>query len=426
MDGGLTGLGFAFHAAAPPGEWINDPNGLLFADGRYHLLAQHSAAEPDFRDIGWGRFTSPDLLSWEWAGVALPRTDDGSIYSGSVIAMAEGWEAFFTRHDPRGPFQTQHRATASAPGEWTVRPEPFGPAGRNMRDPFVFWSEVTADWRMLVAEPCDWTNWAEDAASRLQVWRSADLEAWEEAGPIGPWSPPGVLWEVPVLIDFGQQQALILSLVDRRSGQTECGIRYWLGSWDEQGFIPDPDWAADGLPLDLGPDFYAAVPNCAAGWPTDERIIVGWASSWRTAREIAWPGGAGGGPISLPRVVGLDRRHRRLRLVPIPEAESKVGWTADCDGDADFALLIERDDHRLEIRGRPGDSRIDVDRRGSDALQWSATHNGVLRGGRTRHFRLFVDGPLLEMFIAPEDIVLTAVLPGDGPLRIRLGSGAEA
>ena len=77
---------FAFHAAPPPGEWINDPNGLVFSGGRYRLFVQHRADAPDFAVTGWARLSSDDLLRWEWDGVVLSPDASGWAYSGSVLA----------------------------------------------------------------------------------------------------------------------------------------------------------------------------------------------------------------------------------------------------------------------------------------------------------------------------------------------------
>jgi sucrose-6-phosphate hydrolase SacC (GH32 family) len=415
-------LSFGFHAAPPSGEWINDPNGLIFADERYHLFAQHSAAAPDFREIGWGHFTSADLLSWYWEGVALSPGVAGSAYSGSIIGAEGRWEAYFTRHNSEEGLQSQHRATSEDGQDWKEKPDPLGPSGRNMRDPFVFWSRPTRDWRMLVAEPCDWNDWRATPRSRLQIWRSPDRLTWQLAGVIGPWSPAGVLWEVPVLIDFGRIQALVTSFVDRRSDRSDCSVRYWLGAWNDAGFTPHADCAPEGLPLDLGPDFYAAIPNLEDGWPSPERVLIGWASNWRTARSFEWPGRVHGGPISLPRRLELDEGALRLRQVPLDGAERHLHWSDECAALTPFQLCIHRDSHELMIFATLASGHVAVERRGSDLLQWSALHADVLREahGESRHFRLFADGPILELFIEPDGLVVTAALPGDGPLRVEL------
>lgn len=397
-------MSYRFHASAPPGEWINDPNALLFADGRYHLYVQHAADAPAFRQVGWGHLSSPDLMDWRWDGVALPPGDDASAYSGSLI-MAEPPELFYTRHDPTRPWQEQARARL-APDFAHAEPlaGSFGPVGRNVRDPFVWRS--SAGWRMLVARPCDWTDWRDDSPSTLELWGSPDREDWSLLATIGPCMPPGVMWEVPALIDFGGTQALILSLVDRRADTADCAVRYWLGRMTDTGFVRRKDFPSGGVPLDLGPDFYAAIPNIAQGWPTSDRMVTGWASSWRTAREVGWPDNRGGGPIAMPRNVVL----RGERLIQSPG-------------------IARRPDHIVRLApGAP--LRLT---RGDASLIVVAEHTGVTasrQAGGFPPFRrraalppsddwdamIFIDDLLVELFW--RGAAITAALPGKGPTRL--------
>ena len=92
-------MSFAFHAAPPEGEWFNDPNGLVFADGAWRMFVQHSAAGPDFGEIGWARLSSTDLLRWDWDGTVIAPDTLGQAYSGSVVAQNDGLTAYLTRHD---------------------------------------------------------------------------------------------------------------------------------------------------------------------------------------------------------------------------------------------------------------------------------------------------------------------------------------
>ena len=92
-------MNFAFHAAPPPGEWFNDPNGLVFADGAWRLFVQHSAAGSEFREVGWARLSSADLLHWTWDGPVIAPDTLGQAYSGSVVVNDGGLTACLTRHD---------------------------------------------------------------------------------------------------------------------------------------------------------------------------------------------------------------------------------------------------------------------------------------------------------------------------------------
>lgn len=394
-------MSYRFHASAPPGEWINDPNALFFRDGRYQLLVQHAADAPDFKHIGWGRLSSPDLIDWRWEGVALPPDAEHSRYSGSLV----GDRLFFTDHD-RGRVWQRQRQALLAPdiGSARLLPGSFGPEGRNARDPFVWRSPQ--GWRMLVALPCDWTDWRNDRRSTLQLWGSPDLECWEQLAVIGPWSPAGVLWEVPAVIDLGERQALILSLVDRRGDETRCEVRYWLGRFDANGFARDPSAPAEGLLLDHGPDLYAAIPNDADGWPSPERVVVGWASSWRTARSWAAPEARGGGPIAMPRRVSLAGD----RLLLAPAVQRRADWIGELRPGA--PLTIRTDTARLAISIEQGEVR--VRREGPDLWNYSRTAALPLIRGEAAH--CFIDGPLIELFWS--GLTVTALLAGDDAPRV--------
>ena len=396
-------MSFAFHAAPPDGEWFNDPNGLVFADGAWRLFVQHSAAGPDFPEIGWARLSSANLLNWTWDGPVIAPDSLGQAYSGSVIANEDGLTAYLTRHD--GECQRQVELTSKDAGLSWRQGAPFGPAGRNIRDPFVFFCAATGDWRMLVAEPCDWTAWADQPPSSLSVWRRVGDE-WQFAARIGPWMGPGVMWEVPVLVDFGTCQALIISTVDRRRGGAECAVRYWLGQFDGTRFTrPTPD---AGLLLDHGPDFYAAI----VGSPmlaNDERALIAWASNWQSARLMPWPGGVHGGPLTLPRRLSLDVSAKGLVQCPALEIEPAAchRWDGETPviitikgGDAELLLMFDRRELRVVRCGMDG------------LLDWECKDPYNFETGGEQTISIYNDAGLIEVFISPAGLTVTAFVPG--------------
>ena len=393
-------MSFARHAAPPPGDWINDPNGLIFAGGQWRLFVQHSDAAPDYKAIGWARFSSADLLHWAWDGPVIPPNDLGQAYSGSIVEEEGGLAAYLTRHD--GGVQRQSRLTSCDDGlTWREGP-PLGPEGRNVRDPFVFFCQATGDWRMLVAEPCDWTDWGSDPPSRLAVWRN-DGRSWMFVAHIGPWMPPGVMWEVPLLIDFGETQALVLSIVDRRSGTADCAVRYWLGHFDGQSFVPDSP--PGGLLLDQGPDFYAAMVGTGDAFGP---ILIAWASAWGTARAMPWPGGVRGGPITFPRHLRLNSQSKRLTQEPAVEIapsfkkawDGRKGLRIELRGDRDCTLTV-----KLDTTG------VAVTRQGLDGLlDWNRRETLTLTGPQI--IECYEDAGLIELFVRPAGLTITAFLPG--------------
>ena len=395
-------LSFAVHAAPPDGEWFNDPNGLVFADGAWRLFVQHSAAGPEFRGIGWARLSSADLLNWSWDGPVIAPDSLGQAYSGSVVAKDGGLTAYLTRHD--GECQRQVELTSMDAGLSWRQGAPFGPAGRNVRDPFVFFCAATGDWRMLVAEPCDWTAWADQAPSSLSVWRRVG-DDWQFAARVGPWMESGVMWEVPVLVDFGTCQALILSIVDRRRGGSVCTVRYWLGQFDGSRFNRETPEA--GLLLDHGPDFYAAI----VGSPmpaNDDRALIAWASNWQTARAMPWPRGVNGGPLTLPRKLALDPITKRLVQSPVCGIEPAGGWQWDGEtpltitimgSDSELSLVFDRRELRVARCGMAG------------LLDWKCNDPCLFEAG-DQTISIYNDAGLIEVFIAPAGLTVTAFVPG--------------
>lgn len=398
-------MSFAFHAAPPAGEWFNDPNGLVFADGAWRLFVQHSAAAPDFGKIGWARLSSTDLLNWKWEGAVIAPDALGQAYSGSVVAQDDGLTAYLTRHDEPLKRQRQVSLTSRDAGATWHQGAPLGPEGRNVRDPFVFFCATTGDWRMLVAEPCDWTRWAEEAPSTLSVWRLDGTE-WRFVSRIAAWFEPGVACEVPVLVDFGSCQALILSTVDRRNGGSECAVRHWLGQFDGASF--DIQSAAEGRLLDHGPDFYAAIANTIPASGGD-RTLVAWASNWATARSMPWPGGIHGGPICLPRNLSLDTGAGRLVQQPIAGIEPAA--THQWDGESPKTISIVGEDAEMTLTFGP--HTLAVRRHGlGGLLDWERRDESAFVGGAAQTIGIFADAGLIEAFIEPAGLTVTAFVPG--------------
>jgi sucrose-6-phosphate hydrolase SacC (GH32 family) len=381
---------YRFHAAPPPGTWFNDPNGLVKAGGEWRLFVQYAADAPDFRATGWARLSSADLIDWRFDGAVLPQEQGIRRYSGSVLGDGARLRAWLTLHDgapEAAPRQRQIAADSDDAGRtWRWAEADDLPRGANVRDPFV-WRDGDA-LAALVAHPCDWG--AVDGRSHLTLHRMREGR-FVQRGRIGQWSPPLVMWEVPALIDLGQTQMLIVSLVDRRGGGASCSVRYWPGTLREDGFDPAPGTPGEGWPLDLGPDHYAAIP--AAGAP----VTIAWASNWAEARQRATADGGQGGVLTMPR------RHRLhgqwLAQEPLPQFVRFVRWSS---------VLPERARYRLHWRG--GEATLEV---GDKNICF------VMDGHRASHplvdrscgIALYQDADLIELFVGGS--VVTFVATGE-------------
>ena len=217
----------------------------------------------------------------------------------------------------------------------------------------------------------------------------------------------GVMWDVPVLVDFGTCHALIVSTVDRRWGGADCAVRYWLGDFDGTGFTSRT--AAEGLPLDHGPDFYAAIISTPVPSDRDNRILVAWASNWSTARTMPWPGGVHGGPVTSPRILSYDATVDRLAQIPVAGHTAAVSQQWDGISPATFS-----------VPGRDCELRITLDAAGllvvrqgiGGLLDWTRRTERPLASGVGQTIDFFNDAGLIEIFIRPAGMTITAFVPG--------------
>ncbi|QMW21911.1 hypothetical protein [Sandaracinobacteroides saxicola] len=389
----------AFHAHAPAGEWLNDPNGLLFSGGRWRLFAQHRADAPDFAATGWARLSGDDLLRWDWDGVAIPAGDEWA-YSGCVLP---GPVAVHTAHAAGLERQVLRR---SGDGGRTWGParalDGLGGAARNRRDPFVW--PVNGGWRMLLAAPCDWRAWRDEGPSRLLLFEAEALEGpWRAAGEVTVGLPRGVMLEMPARVAVpGGGEALVWSTVDRRGDGADGTVWRWDG-----GFA-DGRWQGSGTPcrLDLGPDFYAAIPG--------GDMLIGWASSWATARAMPW-GGFHGGPLSLPRAMTA------AGSAPVPAIADRFSVRQTTMPAAGLGVAAVAGVFSLRIEGHGAAFTLAVAADGAARLERTGDFawgdEARLQAGPKR-LSLFVDGPLVELHIAPDDRWVTVAVPVVGAFAV--------
>lgn len=312
-----------YHFSAPAG-WLNDPNGLIYLDGEYHLFYQHHPATTVWGPMHWGHAVSRDLLAWEDLPVALAPDEHGTIFSGSAVvdrANTAGFGAgalvaIFT-HD-QGGRQAQSLAHSADRGRtWTkyagnpVLPPP--PDTPDFRDPRVFWHDAgggAGHWVLLLA-----------AGRSIWIYRSPDLKAWTKTDEVGGRGAAGGVWECPDLVqlpvDGGPETrwALMVS-VQQGAPAGGSGLQYFVGDFDGERFAPAE--AADLVRwADYGADFYAAQSWGEA--PGGRRVWLAWMNNWAYARET--PATTWRGAMTLPRELALARGPDGLQLVQRPAAE---------------------------------------------------------------------------------------------------------
>ncbi|MDR3512109.1 MAG: glycoside hydrolase family 32 protein [Caulobacteraceae bacterium] len=306
----------------PDRNWINDPNGLIWFEGEYHLFFQYNPLGAHWGHMSWGHAVSPDLVHWRELPVAIPETEVMAFSGCAVMDEAGALAAVYTGHDPRTGRQAQYLARSHDRGRSWTR-QGAGPVldigSTEFRDPKVFWHQPSRAWVMAVALA---------AENRIAFYRSPDLWTWRRAGAFGPAGARGRNWECPDLFELP---------VENRPGETRwvlavnigdggvaggSGAQYFVGDFDGAAFTLAPDWGAEPVWIDHGADFYA-VASWSRTPPGDpRRIWIAWASNWRYAEAV--PTGHWRGMMTAPRSVtlALTGAGYRIRQAPVRELET--------------------------------------------------------------------------------------------------------
>lgn len=231
----------------PPANWMNDPNGLVFFDGEYHLFYQHNPFGNRWGHMSWGHAVSRDLLEWEHLPVAIPEQDGLMAFSGSVVVDKTDSAGFgkdtlialYTGYRPDSGHQAQYLAYSRDRGHTWKR---FGDKpvldidSTDFRDPKVF--RYREEWRMVLALPTQ---------RKVSFYSSHDLKNWTWLSDFGPQGAVGGAWECPDLFSLpvenmdGEERWVLQVDLDRRSRAGGSGGQYFLGHFDGTRFIVDQE-----------------------------------------------------------------------------------------------------------------------------------------------------------------------------------------
>ncbi|WP_347710124.1 glycoside hydrolase family 32 protein [Streptomyces sp. HP-A2021] len=434
----------------PPRNWINDPNGLVFHEGHYHVFFQYNPYGPRHSNVHWGHYRSPDLINWEPLPVALAPTPGGydadGCFSGNAVSDDGRMVAFYSAHRADRWWQPVTTAESYDGGiTWAKRPElliPEPPADTTMyRDPYVW--QQDGRWRMLVGSALA------DGRAAAQLYESDDLEHWEYRGPFhvsdaAAGSGP-VGWECPQYATFGDSGVLIISDWTPQGGPSHTTVH--TGREQAGRFTA----TAAPVPLDHGPDFYAPA---LLRVPGEERWLL-WGWAWE-ARDDAWAHEAGwAGTLTLPREVTLaadgtvvQRPARELLALRGERVLHRTGHvtqsgaaelgqvsrsfdltavlTPDSTGTSGLRLVTSADDTEyLDISLDPTTGRLTVDR--SHASLDARARGGsyavpcpAATAGTPVELRVIVDRSIAEVYLGDGRVLTLRFYPlAEGPWRLQ-------
>lgn len=323
----------------PAKNWINDPNGMVYVDGIYHLFYQYNPQGNDWGNMSWGHATSTDLIHWKEQAVALTRDELGDIFSGSAVIDKDntagfGAGAMVALYTSADKYQQQSIAYSTDGGKnftrFTGNPV-IKNNDDNLRDPKVFWHADSKQWIMALAK-----GWK----MGVEFYASTDLKTWQHQStffmPLS--GRPNLQWECPDLIQIGNKWVLLVS-VNPGGPILGSGMMYFVGSFDGKEFKPDaldyPLW------LDYGMDNYAGVTWSNTG---DRRIMIGWMNNWSYSGAV--PCSPWRSAMTLPRELKLSEYDGKpvLTCAVVSEIDKIAGTWQNVD-----ATIDAKDAYQLRL-----------------------------------------------------------------------------
>jgi len=306
----------------PPKMWMNDPNGLVYYKGDYHLFYQYHPHDTVWGPMHWGHAISRDLINWQHLPIALQPDENGMIFSGSIVIDwqdtagfgKEAMVAIFTHH--KDGYQNQSLAYSNDQGvtwkKYFGNPILLSPNNPDFRDPKVFWYED--HWVMSLA-----------AGNTILFYISTDLIHWEPSGSFGDeYGSTAGVWETPDLFELtvlnSAETRWVLTVgVGNGHPAGGSGTQYFIGHFDGRSFTSENPKDAI-LWADFGADYYA--PQSWSDEPNGRRLMIGWMNNWQYANVIPTSGWRGA--FTTIRELFLRRTQEGIRLIhqPIDEIQS--------------------------------------------------------------------------------------------------------
>lgn len=322
----------AYHFT-PAAHWMNDPNGLVYYAGEYHLFYQYYPEAAVWGPMHWGHAVSTDLFHWKHLPIALYPDSLGYIFSGSAVIDYNNTSglgsktnpamiAVFAYHNPKleqarqSDFQYQGLAYSVDKGrtwkKYTHNPVIPNPGNlKDFRDPKVIWDSESGKWIVAIA-----------AGDEIQFYSSSNLLQWQKEGAFGKKSGAhSGVWECPDLFQMqvkGSKEPKWVLLISVGAGGPNGGsaTQYFTGNFDGHQFSADSQqtrW------LDYGKDNYAGVTWSNIPPQDGRRLFIGWMSNWQYATQV--PTEKWRSAMTAPRELTLIKNGEEYILCSNPARE---------------------------------------------------------------------------------------------------------
>ncbi|MDE7463283.1 MAG: DUF4980 domain-containing protein [Muribaculaceae bacterium] len=438
----------AFHHT-PLYGWMNDPNGMFYKDGVWHLYYQYNPYGSKWQNMSWGHSSSTDLLHWEHHPVVIEPDGLGQIFSGSCVVDSANTAGFgkdevIALYTSAGANQMQSLAHSADNGESFVKypGNPILTLDSEARDPNMFWNEASKEWVLILAHALE---------HEMLIFTSPDLKTWTLQSDFGKGlGAQGGVWECPDLFELpvdGSDEKKWVLICNLNPGGIFGGsaAQYFVGDFDGKTFKADtlPDGTVPTKWMDYGKDHYATVSW--SGAPDDRRVVLGWMSNWQYADAVPTTQfrSANTLPRDLSLFIGADNQYY-LKTLPSPEVNNLIGnkflsaknknlgikpasfklpadnkgicmieVDLDAQSSKDVEIILSNTaGEKVAMNFLPEESKFSFDRTQSGITEFSNEFPAVvwaptLRNSKLQKLRIFIDTSSIEVFDAEGNFVMT-------------------
>jgi levanase/fructan beta-fructosidase len=422
----------AYHHT-PQYGWMNDPNGMFYKDGEWHLYYQYNPYGSLWENMTWGHSVSKDLVHWEALPLAIEADALGTIFSGSCVVDKDntagfGKNAVIAFYTSAGEAQTQSMAYSTDGGRTFIK------YGKNpvvtfnapdFRDPKVFWYDGTNRWIMMLA-----------VGQEMQIWSSANLKDWQKESSFGSeYGNHGGVWECPDLLKIEDKWVLICN-INPGGPFGGSATQYFVGDFDGHKFT------CESMPkvtkwLDYGKDHYATVSFSNA--PDGRTVVLAWMSNWQYANQV--PTRQFRSANSIARDLGLfkDGEETYVSVIPSKETLAMRGKKIKNPTDACEIVVDVKGSMELILSNTKGEQVVmkydaqkqtfAMNRKQSGVISFSEAfpiETTAPTHGALKQLRLFIDHSSIEAFASDGKMAMTNLVFPNEPYNALKVKGGKA
>lgn len=408
----------------PAYGWMNDPNGMFYKDGVWHLYYQHNPFGSQWENMTWGHSTSTDLVHWKNEGEAIEPDALGTIFSGSAVVDENntagfGKGAIVAMYTSARENQTQSLAY-SLDGGITFEKYAFNPVittnAPDFRDPHLFWYEPTKRWIVILS-----------CGQHMNIYSSENLKDWTFESSFGEeYGCHGGVWECPDLMeipvaDTGESKWLLLCNINPGGPSGGSATQYFTGQFDGHKFTCDSDPKVTKW-MDYGKDHYATVTFFGA--PDGRHVALPWMSNWQYANQV--PTTQYRSANGLPRDLGLFSYKGDTYVSTKPSPEVMAAFSKKPSANISKACRVDitlRSHTTITLSNNKGEEVVmtydadkeefTMDRTKSGKTDFSADFPAITKSptyGKIRTLQLFIDNSCLEAFDVDGKMVMSNIV----------------